>query len=322
MVRLCRSLSRVMEVQVIAIGSLLIVPAAGGQVREFAFDVGSLPKGAPDQERLPDDQEPGEPISAHPLPADPGRVDPGVPPAGSPGAGWTLIVSPYAWGASLGGDLGLAGLQHNLHLPFRDIFKHVDLAAMGTIEAVNDRWGGYLDAQRVKTSQAEAVRSLPVDLDIRTRRLAGGFYYKAWQIPLPGKSAFGAGRDISIEPTAGLRWTHLRARAGIAPLAVQTTGSAGWVDPFAGLRVNADLSRHWNLFTQADLGGFGAGSDLSVNAVAMLGYRTRLMGRRTILRGGYRFLYEKYDQSDFTNRGRFIWDMQQRGPLLGMSVLF
>ena len=58
-------------------------------------------------------------------------------PAGRGGTGWTLIVSPYVWGASLGGDLGLAGLQSEARPPFGNIFKHLDLAAMGHLEVVN-----------------------------------------------------------------------------------------------------------------------------------------------------------------------------------------
>lgn len=73
---------------------------------------------------------------------------------------------------------------------------------------------------------------------------------------------------------------------------------------------------------RGDLGGFGAGSDLSGDIVGMIGYRTRLLGHNTILRGGYRFIHEDYDQPDFTGRGRFVWKMQQHGPLLGLSMLF
>lgn len=65
--------------------------------------------------------------------------------------------------------------------------------------------------------------------------------------------------------------------------------------------------RHWNLFVQGDVGGFGAGSDISVNALAMLGYR---------------LIYEDYERADFTGRGRLVCDVQQRGPLLGLSMLF
>lgn len=296
------------------IAGLCAIPAA--KAGEGGFGIG------------PADTEVGHPVTTRqddivaPERAEPeASVAPRYAP-GRKGTGWTLIVSPYVWGASLGGDLGLAGLQTPAHLPFRDIFKHLDLAAMGNIEVVNDRWGGYLDAQHVRTSQTEKLLSVPVDLRIRTTRVAGGFYYKAWVVPLSGDTAFDARRTISFEPTVGLRWTRLKAGAAVAPLGLETDRRAGWVDPFAGLRVNADLSRHWNLFVQGDVGGFGAGTDVSVNALAMLGYRTHLLGQRTILRGGYRFIYEDYSQDDFTGRGRFVWDMQQRGPVLGLSMPF
>lgn len=118
-----------------------------------------------------------------------------------------FIVSPYVWGASLGGDIGLAGIQSPVKLPFRDIFHHLDIAAMGNIEAVDGRWGGYLDAQHVEMSQTESLMSVPIDLKVTTTRVAGGFFYKAWEVPLSGETAFGQPRTISIEPTAGLRWT-------------------------------------------------------------------------------------------------------------------
>lgn len=238
--------------------------------------------------------------------------------------GWTVVVSPYVWGASLGGDIGLAGLQSDIHLPFSEIFENLSAVAMGNVEVAHGKLGGYVDAQYVRTSQDEEVLSLPVNLGVTITRVAGGVFYKAWEIPLGGETAAGRPRTVSIEPTLGLRWTDLRARVAVPALALDTSRTSDWIDPFAGVRVNADLSRHWNLAAEADVGGFGIGgaSDISVNAQAYLGYRTRLFAQPVILRAGYRLLYQKYDQPDFTGQGTFLWDMQQRGPVLGISMIF
>lgn len=72
---------------------------------------------------------------------------------------------------------------------------------------------------------------------------------------LGGETVFARPRTLSIESTAGLRWTKLEADA--SALGLSASESADWTDPFIGLRMNADLTERWNLFAQADVGGFG-----------------------------------------------------------------
>ena len=67
---------------------------------------------------------------------------------------------------------------------------------------------------------------------------------------------------------------------------------------------------------EADAGGFGAGSKLSLNGQVYLGYRTTLLGHNSILRVGYRALYQDYEN------GGFRWDVTQYGPVVGVSMQF
>lgn len=233
---------------------------------------------------------------------------------------WSVIVSPYAWAASLKGDGSLAGFNTDVDVPFSDVFDHLDFVLMGNIEVTNGQWGFYFDAQHVRTSQDEELLDNEIGLKIRTTSLAAGAFFKAYEIALGGETAFGRPRTLSIEPTAGLRWTKLEADASV--LGLSASKSADWTDPFIGLRINADLAERWNLFASADVGGFGVGSRLSVNAQAYLGYRTRMLGRPTILRAGYRALYQDYQNDDFTGVNKFRWDVNQHGPAIGLSMRF
>ncbi len=233
---------------------------------------------------------------------------------------WTVIVSPYVWAASLKGDASLAGFDTDVDVPFRDTLDHLDLALMGNVELTNGQWGVYFDGQYVRTSQDEALLSHEIGLDIKMTTLAFGAFYQIYEQELGGNTAFGKPRTLSIEPTVGLRWTKLEANVSV--LGFNTSKSADWTDPFVGLRVNADLSERWNLVAEADVGGFDVGSKLSVNAQAYLGYRTEMFGQPTILRAGYRLLYQDYESDDFTGTNKFRWDVNQHGPVVGFSMLF
>lgn len=241
-------------------------------------------------------------------------ANPGAAPAGS---AWKLTVSPYAWAASLNGRAGMARESGRFRAPFSRIFDHLDFTFMGNLELSNGRYGGYLDGQYTDTSARQELGNHDLSFGLRTTMLTGGLFYRAWEHALPGDTVFGAGRVVALEPTLGLRWTRLKidARAGSDGVA----RSEQWTDPFVGARLLADLSARWNLFVQADVGGFGAGTRLSANGQAYLGYRALVLNRPVLFRVGYRALYQDYRKSSATS---FRWDVWQHGPVLGVSMEF
>lgn len=233
---------------------------------------------------------------------------------------WSVIVSPYVWGASLNGSGSLAGFNTNVDIPFSEVFKNLDLAVMGNVEITNGQWGVYFDGQYVKTSQEEHVFDNQIGLGINTTMLSAGGFFELYETELGGDTVFGKPRTLSIEPTAGVRWTKLQA--DVTAFGTQAEKSADWTDPFVGVRVNADLTDRWNLFSEIDVGGFGLGSNLSVNAATYLGYRTTMFGNPTVLRAGYRLLYQNYEGDDFTGANKFRWNVTQQGPVVGFSMQF
>ncbi|MGA1801453.1 hypothetical protein [Rhizobium sp. HT1-10] len=256
-------------------------------------------------------------ISATALPA--AAAEPVVDQFTTPDREWNLIVSPYVWAASLKGDASLAGYDTDVDVPFSDIFKHLDLAAMGNIEVTNNLFGFYIDAQHVRTSQDESIAEHEIDVKIRTTLVSAGVYYRIYDQLLGGNTSFGEPRRFTIEPTVGVRWTKLEA--DVATGFGRADKYADWTDPFVGLRMSGDLSERWNLAGEADIGGFDIGSKLSINAQAYLGYRSQMFGRPAITRIGYRLLSQDYETRDFTGE-KFRWDVVQHGPVLGFSLRF
>ena len=233
--------------------------------------------------------------------------------------GWKIIVSPYVWGASLKGKSALAGIHTDVNIPFSEIFDNLDMAVMGNVEIVKGPLGFYIDGQYVSTTQDENLFENELALNVKTTSISGGAFYRVYERELGGVTVFNDPQRFTVEPTVGVRWTKIKADLAVGRFSI--TKKAEWTDPFIGVRLKTDLNERWNLSGEADIGGFGVGSKLSVNAQAYLGYRTFLFDRPTNLRIGYRVLSQDYQGDDFTGH-TFKWDVVQHGPVLGLSMRF
>ena len=227
---------------------------------------------------------------------------------------WTLIVSPYLWATSLNGDASVMGVPARVDLPFSKSLKNLDFAAMGEVEIASGRFGAYFNGQYANLSSDQTIRSIGIGADMKSTMLTAGAYYRVHEASLGGDTVFGSPRRFVVEPTIGVRWTRLRAGLKGAGHAISATES--WADPFVGARIGIDLSDRWQLAMEGDVGGFGAGSRRSFNGQAYLGYRTKILGYNSIIRAGYRALYQDYREDDFR------WKVTQRGPVFGVSVAF
>ncbi len=231
---------------------------------------------------------------------------------------WRVIFSPYVWGASLNGTAGLLGRSTDVNVPFREIFDNLDMTFMGNVDISNGTVGFFIDGQYVKTSQDENLRDNELALDIKTTTLAAGAYYRVYEQQLEGTTLFGNQRIFAIEPTLGVRWTRLEAGLEVGPYS--GSRKVEWTDPFVGARVFYDINDRWNIFAEADIGGFGAGTKLSANGQIYLGYRTMVFDIPTTFRVGYRALYQDYKDNDTVEK--FKYDVTQHGKVVGFSVSF
>jgi hypothetical protein len=86
-----------------------------------------------------------------------------------------------------------------------------------------------------------------------------------------------------------------------------------WTDPYIGIGGRYNLSKAFYLTGKADVGGFGAGSDVSVQAYGALGCQVT---RRIYSEVGYRYLYEDYDS------GGFLYKVSTQGPQITAGIIF
>jgi hypothetical protein len=69
-----------------------------------------------------------------------------------------------------------------------------------------------------------------------------------------------------------------------------------WFDPLIGLRGRYDLNKVFYLTAESDVGGFGIGSDIAVQAYAALGCQ---LTRNIFSEVGYRYLYDDFRDTNF-----------------------
>ena len=86
-----------------------------------------------------------------------------------------------------------------------------------------------------------------------------------------------------------------------------------WIDPIVGLRGQVNFTRWLFAAAQADAGGFGVGSQITVNTQATLGVN---FSRNIALEAGYRYMYVDYDKDNF------LFDVNMPGVFAGLIFKF
>ncbi len=265
--------------------------------------------------------------------ADLGSGPPALPPERYETRQWTLSFTPYGWLTGLNGDTTVKGRTTDIDADAFEVLEHLDGAPwMSYAEARAGRLALYNDIVYapigVDASSARSFRGLSVDatlgVDIEQAIIEAG---AAYEIARWGHTA--------VDVLAGARYWHqdvainlaLTTTLDVAGLvvsrdrAVARAGGVDWVDPLVGLRVRYQLAPGQDLLLRGDVGGFDAGSQFSWNVLATYSFEIAVHSGVTysgVL--GYRALGADYEKGSGANR--YVYDVVQHGPLLGLTVSF
>jgi hypothetical protein len=87
----------------------------------------------------------------------------------------------------------------------------------------------------------------------------------------------------------------------------------GWFDPLIGLRGRFNLNKAFYLTAESDVGGFGIGSDIAVQAYAALGCQ---ITRNIFSEVGYRYLYDDFRDTNF------LYQLSLHGAQVTIGLIF
>lgn len=96
-------------------------------------------------------------------------------------------------------------------------------------------------------------------------------------------------------------------------LPTSVTQDRMWLDPIVGGRAQVNITRWLFAAAQADVGGFGAGSQVTWNTQATLGVN---FTRNIALEAGYRYMYVDYDKDNF------LYKVNMPGVFAGLQFKF
>jgi len=86
-----------------------------------------------------------------------------------------------------------------------------------------------------------------------------------------------------------------------------------WVDPYIGIGGRYNLTKAFYLTGKVDVGGFDAGSEITVQAYGALGCQVT---RSIYSELGFRYLYDDYDS------GGFLYKVSTYGPQITAGIIF
>jgi len=229
-------------------------------------------------------------------------------------AGLDGHISPFRRGPTIGVEKSFSDVMDDLNFGgFINIWGRYDRfvvsGAIMYVDTTDSHGAGPLPALTIPD-----VGTIPpggnIDAKVGTKQftatLMGG--YRVVETPRFTLDALGGARfwHISNDVT-------LTGSLGGLSGSVSYSKSFGWADPLVGLRAFLPLTEKLSLQGQADIGGFGAGSDLTWSVLATVNYvfSDRLSGSV-----GYKVLDVNYQH------GGHVYDTRLSGPVLGMTYRF
>lgn len=240
-----------------------------------------------------------------------------------PAKAWRAEMTTWAWLVGMEGDVRLGDRESNVSAGFGDVVEASDsmFAFSGRLELGYGNFGGFVDAMYANLGaedQSGPNGATKIDVSNELGVVDFGVMYR-----IIDRKATGGGADSPLNMTLDLygggRFTSVSLDLDPANLPTRSRNKS-WIDPIVGAKFVVPLADHWHLSVNGDIGGFGAGSDITWSATGVLGYDFRLFDHPATLFTGYRAI--GWDFSDGYDADQFKWDMVMHGPLLGFSMRF
>ena len=169
-------------------------------------------------------------------------------------------------------------------------------------------------------ARARAVALLPENGGPRVRIVgdSGRGTFGGFQ-GLQGLGTAAGLRDADVDLYAGGRYTALSLELAPARLPA-ISRDRDWTDPIIGAKVRMPLESPFRLALNGDVGGFGAASDFTWSATALVVLDFMLRDAPASFSFGYRAIGWNFTEGQAGSR--FTWDVIQHGVIIGFGLRF
>ena len=261
-------------------------------------------------------------------------------------SGWTYQFTTYGWVPWVSGDAVVKGRSFSVEETPIEVLEDLHMAWMSYQQAKNGPLTLFSDviyaSLGAKGSFVTSKTFSPHVSGSIGATLAAD--YKYWIVEAGGTYEVASwnshgGRyatpDTELELLAGGRYWHQELDVAVAlagtvnvdglivsgDRALARSGGVEWVDPFVGARIRFQPARGEEIVVRGDVGGFGAGSKFTWQALATYNWQICTQGPMLIDGyAGWRALSVDYAQG--TGVERFEFDVLQQGPVMGITGRF
>ncbi|MCO5065920.1 MAG: hypothetical protein M9924_16095 [Rhizobiaceae bacterium] len=253
--------------------------------------------------------------TAHPARA----ADPtAAPPAEAERATWALQVTPYMWATGIKGDISPFQRAPTIgtEKSFSDIMDDLNFGGFLNIWGRYDRFVFSGDVMYVDTTDSKVFGLPPVPFPVPPgARINAAVDTTQFTATLQAGYRLLDTEQFTFDLLGGARFWHISNDVTVSALGRSASygESFGWTDPLIGARAFVGLTEHLSLQAQADVGGFGAGSDLTWSVLGTVNYT---FTDHLSLSAGYKVLDVDYDDDGY------VFDTRMSGPVLGMTYRF
>ncbi len=224
---------------------------------------------------------------------------------------WSFDLTVYGWATAIDGTISAGGRSADVDIAFEDVLKHLDMTFMASAELRYKRWGfmGDLIYARLHDDIAPPAGLVFSSTHEVFKETIGTFAlsYRVVDAKPAFLDLFAGARVYSFYSQIVLR-PNLPGGTGFS-----ADGTSTWADPIVGLRGRYYVSRAVFLNGYGDIGGFGAGSELSWQVLGGIGIQA---ARWCDVQLGYRALGFEYDGA----RGK--QEITTHGPIFGATIRF
>ncbi len=229
-----------------------------------------------------------------------------------------LTLIPYVWLPGIEGDIGAGPVTTSPDVCFTEIANEATclFGVFGRVEGWYDRIGFYVDGGYTTIKfQDKNILGATIDVDTDLGVVDFGLLLKVAEWKSGDKDS-----RLELDAYVGGRYMYVGADFDL-PILPNLSANEGWVDPVVGGRVVLELNRKWSLIASGDVGGFGAASDFTWEAMGYLAYRFPLGSKAEgALLVGYKAIGDDYETG--SGLSRFEWDVTLHGPVVGMAFQF
>lgn len=236
------------------------------------------------------------------------------PPLGAPD--WIVQVTPYLWASGMEGDISPFQRAPTVHVdvPFSEVWDTLNFGGFLNVMAKRDRFVFSGDLMYVNLSDATVIGPLPdlgpgTELDAKLDSIQ--FYaaalggYRVIETPQFSLDALAGGRFWYISNDLTLEIENLGSRS----LKEDFT----WFDPLVGARAFYNVTEKLSVMGQADIGGFGVGSELTWSVLGTVNY---VFNDHWSASAGYKYLSVDYEDDGH------VFDVDMSGPVFGVTYRF